>query len=241
MRLTLATYNIHACVGGDGRFRPDRTIAVLREIGADLVALQEVEQHDVAGQDLLRYLAAALDMEASAGPTLLRGTRHDGNALLIRLPVLAVERVDLSVPRREPRGALDVELCWGRRRLQVVATHLGLWPGERRRQVRRLLTRFEPRRADVAVLMGDLNEWLLWGRPLRWLRRHFAGMRQTPPTYPAGLPLLALDRIWTNPAAALSRIESHRTAMARRASDHLPLKAILTDEGMDNVLMRPRP
>jgi hypothetical protein len=75
---------------------------------------------------------------------------------------------------------------------------------------------FEPRRADIAVLMGDLNEWLLWGRPLPWLRRHFAGMPQTRPTCPAGLPLLALDRIWASPAAALSRIESHRTAMARR-------------------------
>jgi endonuclease/exonuclease/phosphatase family metal-dependent hydrolase len=238
MRLTLVTYNIHACVGGDGRFQPDRTVAVLREVGADLAAIQEVEQHDVAGQDLLEYLASALEMDAIAGPTLLRGTRTYGNALLTRLPILAVERVDLGVPRREPRGALDVRLSWGQRRLQVVATHLGLRPGERRRQVRQVLSLFEPRRADIAVLMGDLNEWLLWGRPLRWLRRHFAGMSQTPATYPARLPLLALDRIWANPAAALSRIECHRTETARRASDHLPLKAILTDEGTDTVLMR---
>jgi len=117
MPLTLATYNIHACVGGDGRFQPDRTVEVLREMSADLVALQEVEQRDVAGEGLLEFLADALDMEAIAGPTLLRGTRHYGNALLTRLPVLAVERVDLSVPRREPRGALDVELSWGQRRL----------------------------------------------------------------------------------------------------------------------------
>jgi endonuclease/exonuclease/phosphatase family metal-dependent hydrolase len=43
------------------------------------------------------------------------------------------------------------------------------------------------------------------------------------------LPLLALDRIWANPGAALSAIESHRSEAARRASDHLPLSAVLTD------------
>jgi endonuclease/exonuclease/phosphatase family metal-dependent hydrolase len=240
MQLTLATYNIHACVGGDGRFQPSRTVEVLKEINADLVALQEVEHHDVGGSNLLDYLADALNMEAIAGPTLMRGTRHYGNALLTRMPVISVERIDLSVPRREPRGALDVELSWGHRRVQVVATHLGLRPRERRPQVRRLLACFESRRVDVAVLMGDLNEWLLWGRPLRWLRRHFDGIRQSPATYPARFPLLALDRIWVNPAAALVHVAHHRTDRARQASDHLPLKASLTDELFTDFPEAPR-
>jgi len=228
MPMKLATYNIHGCVGADGRFNPDRIIGVLAELSADVVALQEVEQRTVGGQDLLDYLAEALSITAIAGPTLLRGTWHYGNALLTRLPIRAIERVDLSVHRHEPRGALNVELDWGPRRLQVVATHLGLWPAERRRQARRLLALFESGRADVSVLLGDLNEWLLWGRPLRWLRRHFADTQLPPATWPARLPLLALDRIWANPGAALSAVESHRSQAARRASDHLPLSAVLT-------------
>src|SRR5437879_122411 len=40
--LRIATYNIHRCRGIDGRTRPERTAAVLRAIGADVVALQEV-------------------------------------------------------------------------------------------------------------------------------------------------------------------------------------------------------
>jgi len=224
--LTLATYNIHACVGGDGRFDPERTIRVLEEIDADLVALQEVAHHGVDGSDLLDDLASAVGLSAIAGPALLRETRGYGNALLTRLPILALNRIDLSQPRREPRGALDVELAWGGQRMQVVATHLGLWSEERRRQIRRLLTLFEPHRADLAVLLGDFNEWLLWGRALRWLHRHLVPSAH-PRTYPARFPLFALDRIWAYPHNVLRSIEPHSSPLARLASDHLPLKAVL--------------
>ena len=41
--LTLASYNIHRCIGSDGRYEPARIRDVLRALDADLVALQEVE------------------------------------------------------------------------------------------------------------------------------------------------------------------------------------------------------
>jgi endonuclease/exonuclease/phosphatase family metal-dependent hydrolase len=228
VHLRLATYNIHACVGVDGRFDPRRTVAVLKELGADLIAMQEVEHHAVEGRDLLDFLAAGVGMRPIAGPSLLRQDRHYGNALLTHLPVADIRRVDLSLAGREPRGALDVAVVWDGRRIRVVATHLGLRPGERREQVRRLLELFEGPGVDVAVLLGDLNEWLLWGRPLRWLRRRFSGSRGgAPRTYPGRLPLLALDRIWVTPAEVLLGVQVHSTPLARRASDHLPLKAFL--------------
>jgi endonuclease/exonuclease/phosphatase family metal-dependent hydrolase len=230
MRLSLATYNIHACIGVDGRFDPHRTLGVLGELGADLIALQEVEHHAVDGRDLLDFLADGVGMTAIAGPTLLRSERHYGNALLTRLPVSHIDRIDLSLPGREPRGALDVQLEWGGRRIQVVATHLGLRPGERRRQVRLLLERFEGSSSfELSALLGDLNEWQLWGGALGWLRRHFRdSRRRAPRTYPGRLPLFALDRIWVRPADGLVAVEAHRTRLARLASDHLPLKALLT-------------
>ena len=229
MHITLATYNIHACIGADSRFGPERTVQVLQELNADVVALQEVEHHAIDDYDLLDYLAAKTGLSAIAGPTLLRETRHYGNALLTRLPILATNRIDLSLPQHEPRGALDVALDWHGQRIQVVATHLGLRPAERRRQIRRLLALFESGCADFSVLLGDLNEWLLWGRPLRWLRRHFPPTPH-PRTYPARFPLFALDRIWVHPRAALTSIGIHDSPAARGASDHLPLKAELTSE-----------
>lgn len=222
MKIKLATYNIHACIGTDGGFDPDRIVKVLLQMDADVVALQEVEHHRVGNLDLLEYLAAETGLTAIAGPTLLRESRHYGNALLTRHPVASLNRIDLSMPGREPRGAIDVIFDFNGQSLQVVATHLGLNPRERRRQVRQLLSILESSPADVTVLMGDLNEWFLWGRILRWLRRHF---HATPhiATFPAAWPILALDRIWVNPHGALVNIATHRSPLARVASDHLPL------------------
>lgn len=226
MQMTLATYNIHGCIGADGRFKPDRIIDVLQEMNADVVALQEVEHHQVEGHDLLDYFAAKTGLTAIAGPTLVRRTHHYGNALLTRLPVVAVKRIDLTLPGREPRGALDVTLARNERQVHVVATHLGLRPWERRQQVRHLLRLFEIRLTETYVLMGDLNEWFLWGRPLRWLHAHF----KRPPhcaTFPARKPFMALDRLWVHPRRRLKSLEAHTSGLARIASDHLPLKAII--------------
>jgi endonuclease/exonuclease/phosphatase family metal-dependent hydrolase len=226
LSITLATYNIHACVGMDGRFDVDRVIRVLKEMDPDLIALQEVEHHDIDGLDLLEYLAAQTGMQPIAGPTLLREERGYGNALLTRLPVTKVFPVDLSLPGREPRGAIEAILDWQGLSLQIVATHLGLLPGERRHQTRRLLALLEAGQSDVAVLLGDLNEWLLWGRPLRWLHRQFTPVPALR-TFPARFPVFALDRIWVHPHTCMQYLETHDTVTARIASDHLPLKAVL--------------
>lgn len=226
MSLTVATYNIHACIGTDGRFEPGRIAGVLKELDVDVVALQEVEHHDVDGCDLLDYLAARTGLTAIAGPNLMRESRHYGNAILTRLPILASNPVDLSLPGREPRGALNVTLDGNGRRVQIVATHLGLMPGERRHQVRELLKLFDIGLTDIYVLLGDLNEWFLWGRPLRWLHAHF---KSTPhcPTFPLRWPFMALDRLWVHPRRRLQKVEAHTSQLARIASDHLPLKAVI--------------
>jgi len=226
MTLTLATYNIHACIGTDGLFEPARIAGVIDEIAPDVIALQEVEHHRIGDLDLLEYLAARTGLEAIAGPTLLRDTRHYGNALLTRLPVATLQRIDLSVPGREPRGALDATFGDRGQGIRVVATHLGLKTRERRCQARRLLSLFESPTAAVSVLMGDFNEWLLWSRNLRSLRAHFHATANHA-TFPSRWPLLAIDRILASPPGALLSLETHRTPLARVASDHLPLKAAL--------------
>jgi endonuclease/exonuclease/phosphatase family metal-dependent hydrolase len=76
------------------------------------------------------------------------------------------------------------------------------------------------------VLLGDLNEWFLWGRPLRWLQGIF-GKTPAPLTFPSGFPLFALDRIWVRPPTALITLEAHTSALSRVASDHLPVKAVI--------------
>src|SRR3569623_1965668 len=126
--MILASYNIHRCIGGDGRIAPERNDEEMKEIDAVVIALQEVESRATAGFDMLGHLASAMGMHSIAGPTLVRGEGHYGNALLTRLDILDRRSIDISVPGCEPRGANEARLRCAGRVLCVLATHLGLRP-----------------------------------------------------------------------------------------------------------------
>lgn len=222
--LRIATWNIHDARGGDGRRDVERVSRVVGQLDADLVGLQEI----ACGPDELCDLAALATANGygwRALPTRGHAERSQhGNALLSRLPVEDIRAHDLSFPGREPRGALEALLAWGPHRLRVVVTHLGLRAGERRHQVEKLLMLISDDDVAATILLGDINEWWLWGRPLRWLHRRF-GATPAPRTFPARAPLFALDRIWVHPRRALTGVRAVTTAEARRASDHLPMVA----------------
>lgn len=224
-QLRIASYNVHRAVGVDGRFMPERILGVLREIDADVVALQEVEARDT-GDHMLSWLAGKTGFHAVAGTTLIRHDGHYGNGLLTRVPIADFHLLDLSWRGREPRGAIAADIEMHGTPLRIVATHLGLRPAERRDQVQRLIKLFTDVPRERGVLLGDVNEWFLWGRPLRRLHRYFSATPAVA-TFPSSLPLLALDRIWTHPRSLLQRIRVHRTPLSRVASDHLPLVATL--------------
>lgn len=226
MSLVVASYNIHRCYGRDGRHDPERIKKVLQEIDADVIALQEVELLHEA-PELLDYLCHNRHWKPIKGLTMSRDSGHYGNAVLTALPVRSVERYDLSIAGLEPRGALAVKLTYRDQSLQILATHLGLRSHERRFQVRRILDILATgNEAPISILMGDLNEWFLWGRPLRWLRNYFDRF-STLASFPARFPVLALDRILVRPHTNLDKIHVHNSKLARIASDHLPVVAWL--------------
>lgn len=222
--ITIATYNIHGAVGCDGRFSPERVADVLRELSADIIALQEVPLGGTRTPNVLTELQQATGFIAAEGPACDRPERRYGNAVLSRHPIMSVRTIDLSFGSREPRGALDADIACHGHMLRVVATHLGLRPAERRDQIRRLLQVFDTEEMPV-ILMGDINEWFVWGRSLRWLVSHFQPV-PAPRTFPSRpMPLFALDRIWIRPRHRLVHVDVHATPLARVASDHLPLIA----------------
>jgi endonuclease/exonuclease/phosphatase family metal-dependent hydrolase len=221
--VTVATYNIHSAIGTDGRFAPERIGQVVKEMNADIVALQEVPLGGSDWPDVLRFLQVATAFHGVEGPTHCNPRRRFGNAVLSRYPIIASRSIDLSFGRCEPRGALDADIDCHGHPLRIIATHLGLRPGERRMQIKTLLEVFGTNQMPM-ILMGDINEWLTWGRPLRMLERHFEAV-PAPTTFPSRYPVFALDRIWISPRHRLVEVDVHATPLARLASDHLPLIA----------------
>ena len=188
---------------------PKRIADVLQEIDADVIALQEVENR-----------ATGFDMLALSRSRRPASRRSPGRRCCARAPitatgcspvssVLSTQRIDLCVERCEPRGALDVELDCGGTPMRVLATHLGLRPSERREQIQRLLRALESDRPLPTILMGDINEWFLWGRPLRWMHKHFE-QTPSPPTFPV---VLSGVRARPHVGEAAHAAERHRRAL----------------------------
>jgi endonuclease/exonuclease/phosphatase family metal-dependent hydrolase len=221
----IASYNIHRCVGRDGRCDPARIAGVLHELRCDVVGLQEVDNSPGPEPTSmqLEYLAHCTGMNAVAGLRIVRHMGHYGNALLTRHRIIGVRRHDLSVSSWEPRGVLDVGLEVEGVACRFLVTHLGLAPGERREQTRRVLALVGERPFDEPlVLLGDINEWLPIGRTLRSLHALF-GRPPYQRSFPSVFPLFALDRIWARPRGSLQSVRAHRSRLARDASDHLPV------------------
>ncbi|MGB3212036.1 MAG: endonuclease/exonuclease/phosphatase family protein [Desulforhopalus sp.] len=227
MRLRIATYNIHQCVGRDGIEDPRRIAAVLSEINADIVALQEVTSSPETSDDVLAYLAAVSEMTPVEGFTLTSAGSRYGNALLSNFPVSAVKRIDISVKGREPRGVLQATLSINGQAVVLWATHLGLGIRERHIQIQKLLKIVDEAGSDISILLGDFNEWFSLGRPLRAIGQRFTTPR-SPATFPSHRPVLKLDRIWVRPMDRLTTVRAHSTELSRIASDHLPLVTSIT-------------
>lgn len=227
--LRVASYNIHRCIGRDRQLNVDRVAQVIIELGCDIVGLQEVDNRSDGRHDSMQldYLAQATRMAAVAGNTIIHHQGSFGNALLTHYPIVATRRHDLSYLSREPRGALEADIEVGAKVVSIVVTHLGLRPIERRAQVRQMLGLLRRIPAErITVVLGDINEWLPMGRPLRWLHG-MLGHSPAERSFPAVLPLFALDRVWVRPRHSLLAFATHPSHTARVASDHLPVKALI--------------
>jgi endonuclease/exonuclease/phosphatase family metal-dependent hydrolase len=223
----LVTYNVHECIGTDRRQDPDRIAAVVGELDADIVALQEFTYPaSVALETRNPVVFTAMDRyQCALGPT--RHTKRQecfGNALFTRHPIVDVHRIDLSMEKREPRGALAATVEVSGTLVHVLAAHLGLRVRERQFQVRQILEYLDSVRNSLFVVLGDFNDWLP-GRSVVHVLDQRLGKPPRPASFPARRPIVSLDRIWVHPQHALRRIFAHATPTSRIASDHLPVVA----------------
>ncbi|WP_052388690.1 endonuclease/exonuclease/phosphatase family protein [Belnapia moabensis] len=229
--MLVATYNIHRGRDAAG-FRDSRRQiqAVIAEIAPDLIALQEAQNYLRRGAPMLdlALLARALDLHPLP---IAERPGHPGwrsNVVLARPHVrLRGAPAALRLGGLEPRGAVVAELEAGWGPFRLIATHLSLGAERRRLQARALLEAIAAGPAMPTLLMGDLNEWHPGHSVLGVLAPLF-GTPPRAPTFPAFHPVGSLDRIMAHPPGLVTAVEVHDTPLARRASDHLPLKAVFT-------------
>jgi endonuclease/exonuclease/phosphatase family metal-dependent hydrolase len=226
----IATYNIHRSRGLDGRTRPERIAAVLGDIDADIIALQEVVGAGPRGGSHAEAIGAALGMGWVMAPARLLRGHHFGNAVLSRFPITQHLEHDLSWKTCEPRRLQRVDVTVNGAALHVYNVHLGTAILERRHQAQRLASIVSDRHVvGPKLVVGDFNEWMrglattLLSARLRSVNlKDFLTRRRT---YPGLFPLLHLDHIYYTGRVEVVDIELPRTRLALVASDHLPLVA----------------
>jgi endonuclease/exonuclease/phosphatase family metal-dependent hydrolase len=231
--LRIATYNVHRCRGMDRRTIPARVANVLRDIDADIIALQEVIGAGPAGAGQAEEIGAALGMGWVM--TAVRHLRNHlfGNVLLSRFPIAHHSQYDLSWRTCEARACQRADLdIGGPELLHVYNVHLGTAVLERRYQAPRLASYVHDRRVTgPKVILGDFNEWMR-GLATKTLSSLFDSIDihahlQRRRTYPGLFPLLHLDHIYYDGDVEVRSVELPRTRTALMASDHLPLVANL--------------
>lgn len=234
-RLRVLTWNIHKGVGGvDRRYDIERIIAVILAYDPDVALLQEVarEMPQLRGDDQVEILSEAFGGHAAFHPEHQFRRGGYGNLILSRWPLHEITHLDLTIGTRKRRGLVQahVRARWsGRQRTLVVHNlHLGLAGSERGEQLRRFLAcdPFARLHAETPVIVGgDLND--LWGSlgPKYLVPSGFTRAGGSVNTFPAAYPIRPLDALFHRGNLTLREHAVGRSALARAASDHLPLYA----------------
>ncbi len=223
--LTLASYNIRKAVGLDWKRDPARILAVLTEIDADIVVLQEADKRLGARPSALPHFL--IEQETDYVPADLARNKVSlgwhGNAILVRRGLKIEDTRHFDLPGLEPRGAVMARI----EGLTVVGTHLGLLRSWRRRQMQQIVQHLG-KAAPGALIAGDFNEWSDRSGYEPWAR-DFTLI--TPgPSFHAARPVAALDGIAHGPRIRVAEAGVHHGTHTRVASDHLPIWARLTLE-----------
>lgn len=229
--LTVLSYNIRHGRGMDDVVDLERIAEVIDETGADVVALQEVDNQTrrTDGVDQAAALAELLEMHHAFGRAIDHQGGEYGNAILARYPIERVANHPLEqVEAAEERAAIAarIRLPDGER-FTLISTHL-----DNRHERNRLaqidtINRILADDDEPALLVGDINaqpetkELARLGE--RWVQ---ACAADSAPTFRSDDPRVRIDYIFARPADRWRAVDA-TVIDEPLASDHRPLRAVL--------------
>jgi len=228
------SYNLHSCIGTDGRYDPERILQVIDEVKPTILGMQEVRRNTPHDKEILGLIQRqSPNCHLLFAQTFADKQGEFGNALVSPYPISDHVNIDLGpenalawrARNAEARRAVFTKLDISGQPLRVIVTHLGVEWGVRRQQAQTLVSainRYINLDTEATVFMGDFNEWTPANAFVRRMDRRFS-KHVTRRTFPSYAPLLPLDRIWMSSHLSGIRTVAHRSLLARRASDHLPL------------------
>ena len=221
--------------GLDGRFNARAVADLIKEQGADVVMLSEVDRAWLlnGGQDQLRILATLTGTHAALGPA---GDQVWGDAILSRLPLKSVAR-----HRFEPYGsntgaqALLATVSWRGQSLRVISTHLQPTGDELDKTTGQAAELAElmataAQEYDAVIAGGDLNTTpgsAAWQTLLDTGFSDALAASRPLPTNPAEKPVDEIDHLFS--IGSLTPREPR--TVERRSSDHLPVLVDLAPPG----------
>jgi endonuclease/exonuclease/phosphatase family metal-dependent hydrolase len=239
--LKIMTYNVHGCVGMDGKLSVSRIAEVISQYEPDVVALQELDvgRRRSGKEDQAMLIAEHLDMDHHFHAAMRVEEEFFGDAILSSYPIQLVKKDSLSRQKKfsffEPRGAIWVQLDFNNTSVQIINTHLGLKTSERLMHAKELLGEDwlrDPKCKGPVILCGDFNAFpnsevfKLFHKELSCAQLK-AGSDRHKRTWFGRYPVACLDHIFISSDFEVVKVEICDSYLARLASDHRPLMAKL--------------
>jgi len=235
--IRVMTYNVHSCVGRDGKISPSRIARVIRRHEPDIVALQELDvgRKRTGEVNQPRLIAEELGMDYYFRPSVLIGEERYGNAVLSRYPIELIRAGQL--PRIiknsmvESRGVIWTVINIAGTKINLFNTHLSFLPLEGVNQAKALLGAqwvANPACQGPVILCGDFNAFPN-SQLYRNIKKVFRDAQEELSDYSpkatwfSRYPIGRIDHIFIGPQIEVTNVEVSGTDIDRIASDHLPL------------------
>ena len=233
----LMTYNVHSCVGTDGKMSAQRVARVISRYEPDIIALQELDlsRQRTAAEDQPHIIAKHLEMLYHFHPSMQIEEEQFGNAILSRFPMQLKKAGMLPAIFKgsllEPRGVLWVDVDIGGTHLQFFTTHLSLYHREALKQAQALLGKdwiSHPQCTGPLVVCGDFNAlphspvYRCVKKVLRDAQKAIPGQRPKP-TWFSHYPVGRIDHVFVNEGIEVVKVQVADGQLSRMVSDHLPL------------------